>query len=478
MTIVFGQILPSYIPTVQVETDWTSGLSQQPSTDKKILIIGHKTSAGTATNNLVTAINGLNDAIAKYGKGSDIAVMAEMILKNNPMAEMYGFCYAEAGGGVVGTGTVTLTGTASGTGVLKVWVCGKLFTCGISSTNTPTQIGDAIAAEINADPNLPVVAVNSTGTVALNCRTKGPHGNSIRYRCEITSGITTTAVATGAVFASGATAGTLSLTNAEGNEFGLYVLHTTDSVVLAALEAHIAAQSLPSAAKPGIGIVASTDTYANTASIVSGKESYRYQCVWSQQNDQGVLYLAGAFAGLRSSKEPNISLDDTEIKGILPPYNETVWPTNLELNNAVKAGITPIRPLKSGSCQVVRSVVAKLTTPAFRDHMIIEIADYTARYLQDLVSLRCKGRPLKTGSEPRSSTTVTLQRILAVVNEGLLDLDDRDYLQGVQSAIDAGLHIAEVNAEDPTRVDVAYRFWPVGSVHSIMMRQVFVTSGN
>lgn len=479
-TIIFDEILPQFTPDVQVETDLTGQLSGIPIDRKKVLLVGHATTAGSATANQVYQLYGVNHAIELFGIGSDVAVMAEQFLRNSPRSPLFGVSYAEGGAAVAGSGTVTLATSATGAGTLKVWICGKLFQVGIANADTPTDVGDLIAAAINAASNFPVTAANATGVVTLTHRTKGPHGNSVKYRSEITSGIGMTATDAGSAFTAGATEGdpTTALANAEGDRYHLVVLNTyDDDVTLGVLQDDREQQSGVAVQKWGLGIAGHNGTATEAQTLATSIDSYRIQIFHLAGADQPSYWLAAAFAGLRAKKAANLPLDYQVVKGITAPYDEASWPTAAETEACLEGGVTEAKPLRSGDVQVVRSVICRQTAPiAFRDHQVAEISDYTDESIINTFRLRLLGKPLKEGSPPGTPTTVTPDRATRVLNQVLKTLDKMDYLQGVELSIAAGHNFAEVNAQDPNRIDTAFDYWPVASAHFFACKKSYITS--
>jgi phage tail sheath gpL-like len=477
-TIIFDEIVPQLTPDVQIETDLTGQLSGLASGVKKTLLVGHATSAGTATDDVVYQIYGVNHAIELWGIGSDLAVMTEKFLLNSPRTPLYGMSYAE-GAGVQATGVVTLATSATAAGVLTVWLCGQRFQVGIANTDTPTAVGDLLVAAVNAASNLPVTAANVTGVVTFTHRTIGPHGNSVRYRSEITSGIGMTSTDTGAVFTSGTVEGdpTAGLAAAEGDRYHLVVLNTyDDSVTLGVLSTDREKQSGVAVQKWGLGIVGHNGTPAEAQTLAGTDDSYRTQVFHVSSADEPSYWLAAAFAGLRAKRAANLPLDYQVVKGIGAPFDETGWPTSAEIEADIDGGVTPGKPLRSGDVQVVRSVITRQTAAiAFRDHQVAEISDFTDESIINTFRARLLGKPLKSGSPPGSPTTVTPERATRVLNGVLKQLDNIDYLQGVETSIDAGRNFAEVNASDPNRVDVAFDFWPIASAHFFAIKKTYIT---
>lgn len=479
VVIDFQQILPQLTPDVQVETDWAGGRTGLAIDQKKLLLLGYMTT-GTGVAGQVYSITSRAQGIALFGKGSDLACMIEMALSIAPMAPIYAVAYAEDGGGAQATANVVLATTATAPGTLVVIIAGRRFQVGIAKSDTPTVVGEALAAAVNGHPNCPVAAVNTTGTVAITARNKGTGGNSIRLSGYITScGMTATIPA---VLASGLTDGTpaTALAGVEGDRYHLIALNTQDVVNVPLLVTDREKQSGVAVKKWGLGIVGCTGTRgtAETLQGTSGVPSYRLQLVWHAECPRPCFELAAAFAALRATKRANVSLDDVVLPGFTPAVDETKWPNAAEIEAALRSGLTPLRPMRDGTMQVVRSVIAKTqaSVPYYIDHMTIEISDYCDEFIIRLLTERAKGKRLKTASPPGSPSTMTPARITAILNEGLYLLDKDDYIQGVQDAIKKGLDFTVINSVDPNRTDSGLRFWPVAFAHFCAVKKNYVTA--
>ncbi len=478
IAIDFSTIIPQLTPDVQVETDWTGGRTALATDEKKLLLLGHRTSSGTATLGAVQSITSRAQAITLFGAGSDLACMCEVALSIAPMAPIFAVAYAE--GSTAATGIVAFTGTsATAPGTAVIIIAGRRFQVGIAKTDTPTIIGAALTAAITAHPNCPVTAVNTTGSVALTHSTKGTHGNSVLTSGYCTApGITLTITQ----MANGATDGTptSTLAGVEGDRYHLIAHNLQDIVTVPLLVTDREKQSGVAVKKWGLGIVGCTGTRgtAETLQSTSGVPSYRLQLVWQYGCPRPCYELAAAFAALRATKRANVSLDDVVLPGFTPATDETRWPNAAEIEAALRSGLTPLRPLRDGTVQVVRSIVAKTqaSTPYVIDHMPIEISDYTDQNLIATLTVRAKGKRLKSGSPPGSPGTMTPDRINAIINEVLYLLDKEDYLQGVLEALKKGIDFTVINSIDPNRTDSGLRFWSIAFAHFIAVKKNYVTS--
>jgi phage tail sheath gpL-like len=475
-TELAGSIL---VPTVAAETDFTSGRTALAPIDKRLLLLGYKTSTGSATANTeIKRITSLARAKEYFGIGSQIAVMAEMALQQSTALEIYGLAYTESAG-VAATGTITFATTATGTGTALIYVGGRRYAIGIAKSDTPTVAGDNLAAAINAEDNAPFTANNVTGTVTITARNKGLAGNTIGLRGSITSGIGTTVTASGTALANGTLEGdpTTALANAAGTRYHVIAINCNDATATGKLKTHLDSVSSALEQKWGFGIVGSNDNETTAAALATGYDSYRMQIVWSEKNEQPCFELAGAFAGLRAARVTrNIHLNDEELKGVRVPYDETVWPLRSEETAAIAAGLVVLRPSRDGKITVVRDIVAKTTTPEFRDAEIQEISDYVDADLIQIFKARIKGKSLKVLSPAGTPNVVTLASAKRILHERMRVWDKQlDYTEGADTDIDNGETACEQNPYDPTRLDVGYLFRPNFPLHVVAIKKTFTT---
>jgi phage tail sheath gpL-like len=155
---------------------------------QKLLFIGQMTSAGTATSGtLYENIDNENGQDALFGKNSMLATMIRAAKYHNKISRIDAIPLADNGAGTQALGSIVFTGTATGSGTITVSIGSKgtvpllqhVYALPIVATNTPTNIGDLLAAAITADTTCPVTAVNTTGSVALTAVHKGTEGNFI-----------------------------------------------------------------------------------------------------------------------------------------------------------------------------------------------------------------------------------------------------------------------------------------------------------
>lgn len=181
MAIAAG--IPSTIrsPGSYTKFDGSGALQGTPAKLIRVLLVGHKVlGSGTASLGVPTKIAGGN-AEALFGVGSQVAEMARAFLavEGAGLVELWGMALDDGTSGVAASGSIAVATNATSDGVFPLYIGGVYVPVRVTSGQTPTQIGDAIEAAINANTRLPVTAENTTGTVAITARWEGPSGNAI-----------------------------------------------------------------------------------------------------------------------------------------------------------------------------------------------------------------------------------------------------------------------------------------------------------
>lgn len=153
--------------------------------NRRILLLGYKTSAGSASAGDLKRINSVDDAVAFFGKGSDLTRQYRALLSQlsgGSGAQIFGMpMTAPSGtaqtrtikvlqapvGGALGTGN---TGAVAA-GIWTLWICGYRFDCQIANGDTYATIAANMLAQIlTLQDFLPCTAAVSTDTITLTAR--------------------------------------------------------------------------------------------------------------------------------------------------------------------------------------------------------------------------------------------------------------------------------------------------------------------
>lgn len=184
MTLPFSQIPSSLrVPLFWAELDPSqanSGGGDKP----KSLIIAQKLSAGTAPANVPVQVTSPAMAATLCGTASDAHRMAISFFRNNPFGELWIIPVDDASG-TAATLELTVSAAATADGTIFLYISGYLVQVAVSSGDTTTAIATAIAAAITAstDP-LPVTATSGSAVVTLTARHDGTTANSIDVRAN------------------------------------------------------------------------------------------------------------------------------------------------------------------------------------------------------------------------------------------------------------------------------------------------------
>ena len=177
MTISFNTI-PSntLVPLFYAEMDNQAANTAQDSGAS--LLIGHANNGAEIVANSLVLMSSADYARQICGAGSQLARMVEAYRQTDPFGELYVIAVPESTGAAA-TVTLTVTGAATETGTVNVYVGRTRVQAPVTNGDNVTMIASSIQDAINAVPTLPFTASSSAGVVTLTARHKGLCGNEI-----------------------------------------------------------------------------------------------------------------------------------------------------------------------------------------------------------------------------------------------------------------------------------------------------------
>ncbi|EFH9149783.1 TPA: phage tail sheath subtilisin-like domain-containing protein [Escherichia coli] len=177
MTISFNTI-PSntLVPLFYAEMDNQAANTAQDSGAS--LLIGHANNGAEIVANSLVLMPSADYARQICGAGSQLARMVEAYRQTDPFGELYVIAVPESTGAAA-TVTLTVTGAATETGTVNVYVGRTRVQAPVTNGDNVTTIASSIQDAINAVPALPFTASSSAGVVTLTARHKGLCGNEI-----------------------------------------------------------------------------------------------------------------------------------------------------------------------------------------------------------------------------------------------------------------------------------------------------------
>jgi len=151
-------------------------------TAHRVLIVGQKITAGTATaGEITTDVGNDNEADALFGATSHLASMVRQFRRTNPITPLDVIAYADASG-TNATGEIAITGTATAAGTLMVTLGSNhdhKYAVPVAAGATATVVGAALAALVGADTKVQMTAASTTGTVVITHVHDGTIGNNL-----------------------------------------------------------------------------------------------------------------------------------------------------------------------------------------------------------------------------------------------------------------------------------------------------------
>lgn len=244
MTVPFANIPNNLrVPLFYAEID--NSRANTAVFNQRALIIGQKTSAGTATANIPIQCSSVDQAATLGGKNSMLHLMTKAYRDNDNFGELWLLPVSDDGSAVAATGSITITHVATATGVLYTYIGGVRVATTVTSSMTLANIADALIVDINATPLMAVTAVidgSDATKVNLTAKNKGVCGNDIDIRFNYfgslaNEALPTALTATIVAMASGATNPTLTtaLSNCGDEPFDFIAFPYTDTTSLNAM---------------------------------------------------------------------------------------------------------------------------------------------------------------------------------------------------------------------------------------------------
>ena len=178
MTIGFSQIpLLVYVPGVYTEVDTSRavrGVGIQP---HEVLIIGQMTGT-VAPADTVIPIDSHFDAQVLFGTGSNVASMVKAYKQVDTLTPMSVIGIAD-GAGTKAAGAIAVTGTATETRELAIYVAGVRASAAIVTGDVAATVETKILNALQAVADQLPVVVTATTDVVLTARNAGSTGNQI-----------------------------------------------------------------------------------------------------------------------------------------------------------------------------------------------------------------------------------------------------------------------------------------------------------
>lgn len=442
---------PAYI-----EVNFAQGASGGDSSEYEILLLGNKTSAGSAT--VDTEVYGPDslvqmqteaDVIALFGAGSEIHRMWRRVNKINKSTTVRALAVTESAG-TAASATIVLATAATGNGSIRVWVGDEFVDTSVASGDAVDTIGAAMAVNINTKSHWPVSAAYDapSDTLTITAKQKGPRGNDIRFQAAAigTIGTTLTGGASDTALSGGATAddNTAALATILPDRYFYIVSAANDATQLGAAVTQVNTQAL---ASTGIrqGVFAGyTGTLANAITLATGRNAARCEITWQKDSDWTPAELAAnaaaVYALLEVKPSPRTNFCNFGTRSadqtfwVVPaPRKATSFPTAADIKSALNNGLCPVAVMKkSGATKLVNRITTRSLNGSQQDYRIRPahkrtICDFFADDLGAVLTTRFGdkkiGDDVPQGTPPLGPDFVTPDRMKGAV-VGLINVYD------------------------------------------------------
>jgi len=469
MAISFNSVPSNLrIPFVAAEFD-ASRAQQGPAVlTYRGLILGQKTSAGTATANTLHKVTSADQVATLAGRGSQLHRMAKKWFANNKSTEVYVGVLEDAGAGVAASGTLTVTGPATASGTLSIYIAGELVQVPVASGDAASAIATAIKDAITAATELPVTAAVNSAVVTVTARNKGANGNDIDIRLNYQDGEATPAGVAVAIvaMASGSTPPTLTtMLAAMGDTWFNVLAHPyTDATSLSAIEAELASRFGPMRMIDGVAFTGSKGS-ASTLGTMGDTRNSQHSCIVAQAGESPLTppcEFAAAVAAVVSyygAADPARPFQTLEVADVRAPAEADLF-TNTERNLLLFDGIATTRVGAGGVVQLERLITTYKTNAAgSTDTAYLDVTT-----MLTLMYARYSFRARMAAKYPRSKVAndgtrfgagqavVTPKIIKAEAVAWFRDLEELGLFENFdQFKRDL---VVERNAQDPNRLDV------------------------
>lgn len=474
MTIpIVGLASSDPTPGNYVQVSFTQGQASNGQTDYAILLIGNCLSGSYVSSSFGSSPSAVfgptsqdvldteQDAINLFGAGAELHRMFRTVKSINQSSTVMAIAVPESSGAKA-TGSIVVTGTATGNATLRCWIEDKQIDAGAITGDTPTVIAAALRDAINQYPELPVVASALTGTVTLTAKQKGLRGNLIRYSAKVLPGVGTGVSVTPSartLMASGTTSDDLTSTLASisADRYYYYVPAAEDATQLGLISAQLRSMAAPIVGLRQRAIAGNNDVSPSAPETIAvGVNNERVEIVHQLGSDLSPCRIAAHMAAVYALKET--ALGDTSSLNFNSFGSDNAtsqfWQipstlSGLKLSRAqVKAhltnGVTPITQTSLGKTYLVRRITSYCLNGANQDFRVRDACKVTVadRFADDVVTqanARFAGKVI--GNDPlpgqtnNDSPVVSPRDLKALILGLITQYDSANLLQDVANTI-------------------------------------------
>lgn len=397
MTISFSTIPVSLrTPGAYIEFDASRAVSGLPPAPTKTLLIGQRLAAGAVAALTPTRIVSADQAAQAFGRGSMLHAMAAAYRAGDDLTELWAIGLSDLAGGTAATAQITVTAAATAAGVIALMVDGVAVKVGVAAADAPATIATAIAAAVNALPDLPVTAASAAAVVTLTARHKGTAGNDLDARANFYQGesypagvgLTFTAFAGGA----GNPDFTTAIAAIGDASYSTIVVGFADAATMAAAEVEMARRWSAMEMIDGRVYFGARGTMAALAAIGSARNSPHLSIIGAKAAPQASYRWAATFAavvGFHGAIDPARPFQTLALPGLTAPAQGDRF-TRTERDLLLRDGISTWTVDAGGAVLIERAITTYQVNPfGIEDAAFLDVnTPLTLSYLRYAVRAR------------------------------------------------------------------------------------------
>lgn len=469
-------------PGLYITVNLLGALANAGALVHRALIIAPKGSAGDITvDTEVRQVFGPDDVATSHGAGTLAHLAAKQYFARNPNGPV-DVVAPTASAGVVATATQTFTGPATENSTIRYRVHGRIIDVAWNNGEAATVFVTRAVAAINAEGADLAVTVSDAGAGSILYTAKAPGlwGNDILINAsEFDGGAGIAITANPAALTSGTLEPSFALVLAlvATRKYRRIIACCSNSDATSSsgtsgpgrLATHIDTLETGNEAKLQVGVVGHTGTIANVKTGAIAKNNEAMQYVFGQTFEDLPCELAGAEAGdaLRFvTVRANFNRIGNRL-GLLGPADPVgEKPTGAEVEDLLNNGVTPLNIEQlTGEIFVVRPITTHSlsgTSPDYRafdmsdtDGMYSVVEDLQATLPQEFANSSIT-EDLPPGVNRLPPGVVERKDVFAFVVNRLgkqVDLGVVD-ANRLEQSVSTGELIVQINASDPTQVDI------------------------
>lgn len=366
MAISFNEVSVGRTPFIAIELD-NSGAIANLGHEYKCLVLGQRLASSPSVADTIVQVTGKQDAINKFGAGSQLAMMFDAWFSNNSTNEVYAGVLNENSSGTARVQTITFTGPATANGTLNIYLNGIQVSVPVVSSMTAIQVATAVMAKITAIANkLPFTASQGSSPndhiITITSRWKGETGNDndVRVGYYSTDSIPAGLGVTVAQTTAGATNPVLTnIIAAMGDDpYNVIVSPYVDDTSVSAIGSEMLRRWGASVQKTGVVFMAKNDTQVNLSSWGNGINN---QCLstighnGSPTPSYAWASAVGAVVAASASVDPARPYTSLKLNGVMAPVKANRF-TLLENNSLLYDGISTFSVDNSGYVYMGRQI--------------------------------------------------------------------------------------------------------------------------